>query len=371
MKDYFKRIQQPVKRQGAENNLLITLISFAGAVLLTRMTLFLSNYPQLGGGYIHIAHVLWGGIFLFIAALLPLIFTNRWTYSTSAFLAGAGVGLFIDEVGKFITQTNDYFFQPAATIIYAFFLLTVLLYLQIKKKGGHNARTELYRALDTLEEFLDKDLEKDEYEDVVTRLKKVADEKSYPELSQLASSILAFFESENVKLIEDKLSVHERIELRLQAFEKKVIKKPIFKMFLAISVAILGISSLGNTAILLKIAVSQAYFQELLQTLLKDQVVTGNTELTLFLLRLFLETVVGVLLVVSTYFWIVQNDKKAILFGSFGLLVSLTTINLLAFYFDQFRAVFGSLVELIILLGMLRFRTLYSSPHIKLLRKNG
>jgi len=80
--------------------------------------------------------VLWGGLILFIAALLPLLFTNQWIYTTSAVLSGLGVGLFMDEVGKFITQTNDYFYPPAAPIIYAFFLLVVLIYVDISPEQG-------------------------------------------------------------------------------------------------------------------------------------------------------------------------------------------------------------------------------------------
>src|ERR687884_1588523 len=153
-----RRIRRPVKRESAELYLMVTLVSFAGAVILIRLFLELTGYPQVGNSELHIAHVLWGGLLLFVAALLPLIFANRWVYKAGALLAGVGVGLFIDEVGKFITQNNNYFYPAAAPIIYAFFLLTVLVYLQVRRPRSRDARAELYRAFDKFEEVLDCDL---------------------------------------------------------------------------------------------------------------------------------------------------------------------------------------------------------------------
>ena len=101
MKRYYHAVRRPVRRPRADNYLLLTLLSFALSVSLTRLFLELTGYPQLGSGTLHIAHMLWGGLLLFIAALLPLIFANRWVYWVEAVLAGVGVGLFIDEVGKF------------------------------------------------------------------------------------------------------------------------------------------------------------------------------------------------------------------------------------------------------------------------------
>jgi hypothetical protein len=70
-----------IQRRHAADYLLITLLSFAFSVAGTRLFLELTGYPKIGVGEIHIAHVLWGGIFLFAAALLPVIFLNEWIYA--------------------------------------------------------------------------------------------------------------------------------------------------------------------------------------------------------------------------------------------------------------------------------------------------
>jgi hypothetical protein len=164
-------VRAPVRRGGARRYLLWMLLAFAASVGLTRAFLALTGYPQIGGGALHIAHVLWGGLLLFAAALLPLILANRWAFSWSAILAGLGVGLFIDEVGKFITQTNDYFYPAAAPIVYALFLLTLLLYLQVRRPAPRDARARLYRALELMEEILDHDLQPTEHEELVSQLR--------------------------------------------------------------------------------------------------------------------------------------------------------------------------------------------------------
>ena len=39
-------------------------------ILLTRLYLQLTGYPQIGGGDLHIAHALWGGTLMMLALLL-------------------------------------------------------------------------------------------------------------------------------------------------------------------------------------------------------------------------------------------------------------------------------------------------------------
>src|SRR3990172_1840419 len=153
-------IRRPVKRAGAEDYMRSVLLSFAASVIITRLYLGITSYPQIGGGGVHIAHVLFGGLLLFFAAIGPLILSNRWVYPISAFLTGIGTGLFIDELGKFITQNNDYFYPPAMPIIYAFFLFGVLLYTRLKFPQSTDPRYNLFQSLDALEEIIDYDLDK-------------------------------------------------------------------------------------------------------------------------------------------------------------------------------------------------------------------
>ncbi|MEW6179608.1 MAG: hypothetical protein AB1522_06760 [Chloroflexota bacterium] len=115
MSSNLSRKKLPVRRLLAERYLLIALIGYAASVLGVRLFLELTNYPRVEFGSLHIAHVIWGGLFLFVAALLPLMFANRWALFWSALLSGIGFGLFIDEIGKFITQSNDYFYPPRRT----------------------------------------------------------------------------------------------------------------------------------------------------------------------------------------------------------------------------------------------------------------
>ena len=123
------------RRDRGAHYLLITIASFAVTVGATRWYLDLSGYPTVGGGELHVAHALWGGLALVVAAVLALLWVGHRSLVLSALLAGLGVGLFIDEVGKFLTTSTDYFFAPAAPIIYGSILLLVMLWLLVRQSS--------------------------------------------------------------------------------------------------------------------------------------------------------------------------------------------------------------------------------------------
>ncbi len=105
------------------------LVAAVSSVLLLRLYLFLTGFPQLSFGSFHIAHMLWGGLLMLVSIFMALGFLSRPAHEWAAILGGIGFGAFIDELGKFLTQDNDYFFQPAIAIIYVLF---VLIYIWIR-----------------------------------------------------------------------------------------------------------------------------------------------------------------------------------------------------------------------------------------------
>jgi hypothetical protein len=104
------------------------LAAGVGAVLLIRAYLGLTGFPQLGGHGLHIAHMLWGGAFMVAAIVLLLTILGYRIRHSAAILGGIGFGTFIDELGKFITSDNNYFFKPTIAIIYVIFVLLFLLF---------------------------------------------------------------------------------------------------------------------------------------------------------------------------------------------------------------------------------------------------
>lgn len=126
--------QQNLVRDERAGSLLEMMLVFGVAtILVIRAFLALTGYPQLGGGGLHIAHMLWGGLGMLIAIFLLLNFWSPVMRQAAAAMGGIGFGFFIDELGKFVTSDNNYFFQPTIALIYVIF---VLLFLAVRAIGS-------------------------------------------------------------------------------------------------------------------------------------------------------------------------------------------------------------------------------------------
>jgi len=131
-------------------------------VLVVRFFLNLTGYPQLGGSHLHVAHVLWGGLLLAVAVLVLLAFLTRPAHRLAALLGGVGFGLFIDEVGKFLTKDTNYFFLPAVSVIYVVFVLIFIGLRTLRTIRPFSPTEYLLNALLAMQEVALRDLDPEE-----------------------------------------------------------------------------------------------------------------------------------------------------------------------------------------------------------------
>jgi len=126
------------------------LVSAVVTILVIRTQLWATNYPQLGGGGLHIAHLLWGGVFMTITIGALLTYLGRPPRRPAAVLGGIGFGFFVDELGKFITSDNDYFFEPAAGLIYLILIGLFLLNRSMRRGPALTSAEYVANALDII-----------------------------------------------------------------------------------------------------------------------------------------------------------------------------------------------------------------------------
>lgn len=143
----------------ARSLLQLLLVSAVTSLLLVRLYLHLADYPQIGGGGLHIAHVLWGGLLMLAALAINLAFIGKRSQQSAAVVGGAGFGVFIDELGKFITKDNNYFYEPTIGIIYAIFILLFLTFNFLSRKQLLSSREYQINTLSQLEEAVANDMD--------------------------------------------------------------------------------------------------------------------------------------------------------------------------------------------------------------------
>ncbi|MCC7208501.1 MAG: hypothetical protein IT323_14430 [Anaerolineae bacterium] len=350
------RFRRPVQHQDAPDYVLWLLVSLGATVVGTRFFLEITGYPQIGNATFHIAHALWGGLFLVLAALITLIFASRWTNSIAAVMAGVGTGLFIDEVGKFITRDLNYFFPLAAPIIYIAFLLIVFVYVFTYRNRVRGPRAEMYGVLEDLQEILDSDLSEMERDALIVRLESIRTEAapSRPDLAHLAEALGEALRSPEVPLTPHIETPVERLIRRILALEARWFPPPVLHRLALIGVIVLFFASAARAVVLVIALVDPAARDSFVLRLVEQEGVTGALSLFSYASMLALDLITSVLLALSFVHFLRGRTVTAIRAGTLALVVSLALTNVLAFYFNQFSVVALAMVQLLVLLGLRR-----------------
>ena len=321
------RHAHPVRSVEAATLLERFFVSGVVAVLLIRAWLGLTGYPQIGGDGLHIAHMLFGGIGMLIALLASLTFLGWRTRSFAAIVGGAGFGAFIDELGKFITSDNNYFYQPAVAMIYVVFVLLFIAGERLASDSHPTPDERLAQALD-----------------IITS----ATIEGYPkrELEQ-ASQLLAQSDPKNplVPALEDALAkiaaTPEPVESLAERQAQRVARSYAWlvgqRWFLALVLALAGVGFLFSLRSLAIAVLTDPADRRL-------QVYVESTEGLLSI-----ATVIAGTMLVAGLLFLRTSLLTAFLWFRRSVLVSLLVAQPLAFYEQQWTAVGGLALNLVLL----------------------
>jgi|WetSurMetagenome_2_1015567.scaffolds.fasta_scaffold33550_2 hypothetical protein len=351
---------RPVKRYRSERYVLISLATFALTVVVLRGTLKLTGYPEIGNDSVHIAHVLWGGLALFAASLLLLIVSNRWALVFGAVLSGAGVGLFIDEVGKFITQSNNYFTPAAGPIIYGLFLGIVLIYLQIRRPRAGDTRGEMYKSLEQMPQVVDHEMSRRDLSALRHRLECLQATADDQQVRTLAAAMLVYVRAEEPRIVEPQPGRIHASMVRVQAWAGRVFSRFRLRVFLVLAFVALGVYAVLDMALLAFLAFAPASdATDLLRSLVSLGELQALHDKIWFSVRAVLEGGVGLSLLASGVLMALRREWKGVQISVVGLIVDLTVVDLLVFYQDTVKALIGIAIQYVLLVAALAYRRIY------------
>lgn len=118
-----------LRNAGAPELIELFVVAAVAAALAVRWLLAPDGYPPPGGSDLRLAPLLWGGLLLLLALLLPCLALGRAVQRIAAILGGIGGGVFIDELGRFITADYHYLYQPTLGFGY---IILVSLFLSLR-----------------------------------------------------------------------------------------------------------------------------------------------------------------------------------------------------------------------------------------------
>lgn len=307
----------------------IFFVSAVSSVLITRLYLEITGYPTLGGEVFHIAHMLPGGLLMLSALIISLSFLGYKVLILASLLGGVGFGLFIDELGKFITSNNDYFFQPTAALIYLIFVGLFFVFRNLAKVDRLSEREFLLNALKMIEEAVIGDLDKAERSRVLKYLKKA--DQSSPIVAELTDLMKRIDAIGTVRK-----SWTNRVRHRAEAYYRRFISTTAGVR--AIDGALIAVA-VWSLLIILSSVVGG-----------KENLLDSDQTIAYASLFQLISTVVATWFIIRGVPLMQSNRLKAYDLFTRGILINLFVTQFFDFYREQFSAVWTFLVYLMIYL---------------------
>ncbi|MCX6726362.1 MAG: hypothetical protein NTY75_00910 [Candidatus Shapirobacteria bacterium] len=272
-----------VERNDASDEILTLLVWAVVAVLGMRLWSEITGKMQIAFGVWHIAHMLWGGLLMLISILILTAFGGKKARNWAMITAGMGWGLFIDEIGKFLTKDNNYWFRPAVIFIYVSFVIIFLVYRWLE------TRQEKYRKT-----------KPSAWETLIARISR---------------------------------STYTRI------FKKKVVLAglTVYSAYYAIDKIVDSYRIIFSKNRLMMV-----------EKFNQNYSILTRGDSYLIAMKIVSELAVSMMFIIGIMLFINRKRTLGIKFYKNGLLISILLTSVFRFYFEQFNAVFGLILDMLV-----------------------
>ena len=336
--------QKLTKRENAADLVLMLMISSLVTLLVTRYYLQLRGWPTISFGVWHIAHANWGGMLMIIGSMLTLVFHGEKIRKTSAVVSGMGWGLFIDEVGKYITKNNDYWFQPAIIIIYISFIILYLIYRHLENSQPQDNKTLLYSVINRLEDAGENELDENKKQETIKKLNKIIRREKDLNIKNLAKDLKLFFEKQKAKKVSKNNWWQILIAKTGYYSYNKFFKTKLVIFGLSAFTGVWAIDKIQETV---RILINPQKMQ-MIQKFNDSYDLISKSDFYMMVGKIFFDSVTAVFFVVGIFFMMTRRKFKGLKFFQMGLIVSIFLSSVFKLYFEQFSEVWVIVTSIIL-----------------------
>ncbi len=338
------------------------LVAAVAAVLVIRLFLNITGYLQLGGNRLHIAHMLWGGLLMLASIIILLSFLGKVSEHLAAILGGIGFGTFIDEVGKFVTRDNNYFFQPAVGLIYVTFILVFIAIRAIQTGRSYSRNEYLMNALQEIqEEVVLDDLDEDRRNRALNFLSK--NNPSDP-LASLIKNLL----SQTPSVPSSSPGLYSRIKLYARELYYKTAQFRAFPIAIVIFFLAQMIVKLTYTIVL--VLFMGLGWDEILNIQIFDHIAQQIYTFSFIEWAEFLSSLLSSVFALVGIFTIFRSRLFAFRMFEYSILATIFFTQVFIFYKEQFAALAGLFFNIMALIALRYMITREQSTILKPPKEN-
>lgn len=312
------------------------------SLLGTRMYLNLKGWPVVGGEVWHIAHILWGGLGMLTGGLVNFMFYGKRAKRISATISGLGLGLFIDEAGKFLSMNNDYFFQPAVMVMYVLFMGLFLIYKYVERHQIKSEATLLHSILEDFEDIIREDLDKGEKERLIERIEKLSQSENKTYL-KVYSGLRKIVDEVEAKEIPNANKLVVWCKNGKEWVMKKILNKRSFKATLLVFAGIYIVRWAYDAGIVMLTE------KKLFDVFLGDYEYFLSVDGWFLGAKVVFDGITAVLLGLGIQAILFRKRRRALRMFEYGILVNIFLSSVFRFYFEQFAGLVDLALDVAIL----------------------